>query len=168
MRCTVAKTTGQVAGNPSARAVIIGYGSDLRGDDALGPIVARTLEPMLADRDDVLIEICQGLTPDLALLIAEATIVVFVDCSAEGPVGEIVRQTVEPIAKSDLSMVHFLDPPALLTWTASLYGRAPQAVVLTVAGESFDISEELTPIVAATVPDLVDQVMSIIGEVCCA
>jgi len=164
----VASVDRHVAKTGTPRVVIIGFGSDLRGDDALGPMVARELEPLLVSRDDVRLETCQGLTPDLALLIADAQTVIFVDCSADGPVGEVIRQEIEPIAKSDMSMVHFLDPAALLTWTQLLYGRAPEAMALTVPGQTFEISETLSPPVAAAVPKLIDQVMSIVGEVCCA
>ncbi len=41
--------------NPSARVAVIGVGNELRGDDALGALIACALQPRLEDRQDVLV-----------------------------------------------------------------------------------------------------------------
>ncbi len=142
---------------------VIGFGSTLRGDDAFGPMVAERL----ADRmvcDDVRIDICQGLTPDLALPLARAEAAIFIDCSADGVVGELVQRRIEPCESKAMSMVHFLDPEALLAWSLKLYGRAPITHVLTTAGATFDIAEELSPRVRRVVSEAVAAAESLIGQ----
>lgn len=142
--------------------LIIGYGSELRGDDALGPRVAAELAQRLEGDPAVRVLARPSLTPELAADLAEADRAIFIDCAATGPVGRVVRRRVEPRDDASASMVHFLDPPALLHWTRRLFGRCPEAVVLTAAGQSFDIAEALTPPLAAAVPRLVDRA---VGEV---
>lgn len=151
-----------MAENP-ASVVIIGYGNDLRGDDALGPMAAARLEAMLEGQQWVRVETCQGLTPDLAAVIVDANLAIFVDCAATGPAGEMVEREIVPADDAQLSMVHFLDPTALLTWTQKLYGRRPRAVALTVVGECFDISDQLTARVESALAGLVDRAIELAG-----
>jgi hydrogenase maturation protease len=142
---------------------VIGYGSTLRGDDAFGPIVAERLMERIVE-DDVRIDICQGLTPDLALPLAQADVAIFIDCSAAGVVGELVQRRVEPSESKAMSMVHFLDPEALLAWSMKLYGRVPVAHVLTTAGATFDIAEQLSPRVRLVVSEATAAAERLIGQ----
>lgn len=137
--------------------VIIGFGNDLRGDDALGPMAGAFLQNLYEGRENIEVLIRTSLTPELAGVIAEAELVVFVDCAAEGPVG-VVRQQQITIESTEQSMVHFLTPAALLAWTHQLFGRVPEAWTYSVAGLSFDISEALTPPLQAALPKLQQQV----------
>lgn len=140
--------------------LIIGFGNDLRGDDALGPMAARRLMQKFDSDPNVRFEICQGLTPDLALPISEARRVIFIDCAATGEPGELVHRRIEARADGDMSMVHFLDPDALLSWTRRLYGQCPDAEIFSVGGASFDISETLSPPVAEALPRLMEWVIA--------
>jgi len=160
--------TDPLIGAPVRGVVLIGFGADLRGDDALGPIVGRQLAERFDGVDGVTVELCQGLTPDLAAILKAAELAVFIDCSAELGPGEFEERPIGPDADASLSMVHFLDPPALLTWTARLYGRAPRGVLLSVGGESFEISERLSPRVAAHVPRLIERAVASVDEVLAA
>lgn len=142
--------------------LIIGYGSDLRGDDALGPMAACQLAGELAD-DQVRVLSCPSLTPELAAEMAMMDLVIFIDCSQDGPRGQVIQRPVAPRG-AGASMVHFLDPPALLGWARELYGSEPRAILLTIAGESFDISQRLSPSVEAAMPRLLDRVRRIVDE----
>ncbi len=49
-------------------------------------------------------------------------------------------------------LAYSLSPPALLLFAEQLYGRAPKAVVLSIAGERFGIGEALSPVVRRALP----------------
>ncbi|MCC6581772.1 MAG: hydrogenase maturation protease [Phycisphaeraceae bacterium] len=142
--------------------LIIGYGSTLRGDDALGPMVAERLEEMLGDC--VTVEIRQSLTPELTMDISQAELVLFIDCSVEGKPGTVRCRRVTAGGESNLAMVHFLDPSGMMTWTKKLYGGTPRAYTLSATGATFDFGEELSPAVAEAMPKLIDKALSLIEK----
>lgn len=149
------------------KVLIIGYGSGIRGDDALGPRTAEMLSHIAGDRfdgDPVTVLSRASLTPELAADLAEASLVIFIDCAATGVVGELVEREVAATDDSTVAMVHFLDPSGLLYWARSLFGRAPRAVTLSVAGASFEISDELSPPLAAALPGLVERAIALSSE----
>lgn len=61
-------------------------------------------------------------------------------------------------------MVHFLDPPALLHWTALLFGATPRGYTLSIPSASFDIAEDLSPPVKAAIPDLLAAAQQLIAD----
>lgn len=143
------------------KALVIGYGSELRGDDRLGPLAARQLAAQTDDPDVRILE-RPSLTPELASDLAEAAFAIFIDCSQEGPPGVIV---VSPLTAPDphsVALVHFLDPPALIGWTRLLYGRAPQAVTVSVAGTTFEFGDRLSAGLEAVLPQVVERVASLL------
>lgn len=142
--------------------LIIGFGSGIRGDDSLGPRAADILAARLAGDPTVTVLSRPSLTPELAPTVAESSLVIFIDCAADGPIGQVIRQPVTPASDSTVSMVHFLDPAGLLYWAKRLYGHAPRAVALSVAGESFAISDNLTPSAAAALTELVDTALTLV------
>ena len=141
--------------------LVIGYGSELRGDDALGPIAAWHVEQQLDGDPSIVVLVRPSLTPELAADLAAADRVVFIDCAQDGPIGQVIEQAIAPRDDASMSMVHFLDPPALLQWTRQLYGRCPEAVMLSVAGQSFEIAEELSPAAKRALPQLVARAIAI-------
>ncbi len=143
--------------------LIIGFGSGIRGDDSLGPRAAELLDRRI-NEPDVHVLSRPSLTPELAAEVAKATLVIFIDCAAHGEKGKIVRKYIEPADDSTVSMVHFLDPPALLHWSRLLYGTAPRAVTLSVAGESFEVGDELSVSASEALPRLVDEAVSIVKQ----
>ena len=155
MRCDVT--------HEPAHTLVLGCGNDLRGDDALGPMVIDRVASLLADRDDVTVEVCCGLTPELADTLSRVDRLIFVDCAAQGDPGVVQRTALMPQRNADIACVHLLDLPALLTWTQHLFGRAPSAIAFSVAGERFELSESLSPRVAAAMPELVDAVLAELG-----
>jgi Ni,Fe-hydrogenase maturation factor len=44
-----------------------------------------------------------------------------------------------------------------------LYGRRPQAIVITVTALSFEFGDTLSPVVAAALPKVVEQVLKWVG-----
>ena len=84
--------------------------------------------------------------------------VVFIDARRDGTPGEVRCEEVVPSAGSN-PLAHSLSPQALLLYSQQLYGRAPQAVVLSIAGERFGMGEELSPVVRRALPRAVRDVL---------
>jgi Ni,Fe-hydrogenase maturation factor len=136
--------------------VVIGYGNDLRGDDAVGPLAAAAVAKW--DAPGVWALAVHQLTPELAASLAAADLAIFVDARAPAsaprpgrpspplPPGEsglggegeemILVHPLEPTAV-DAAIGHTGDPGALLALTKALYGRYPVAWSITVPARSF-------------------------------
>jgi len=123
-----------------SKALVIGYGNTLRRDDGVGPFVAGLLKPS----PGLHVITRHQLTPELAEPVSQADLVIFVDARADRTAGEIVM---EPVPPRDSTLIHQLGPGALLQWSLKLYGRTPEAILIGIGGESFDLGEGLTPAV---------------------
>lgn len=134
--------------------VVIGYGNSLREDDGFGPIVIERLSQRIVDPRLELIA-PTTLTPELAATLANTVTVIFVDACATMEPGTVERRVIVSDADADVSLVHFLNPEALLVWTERLYGHAPEAELWLVGTESTGLSEHLTTRVAARVEEFV-------------
>jgi hydrogenase maturation protease len=122
--------------------VIIGYGNELRGDDGIGPRVAVAM--LARGWPGVRALAVPQLTPELAEVLAGARLAIFVD-AAWSRDGEAVSATpVEPAA-ADSPLTHLGAPGELLRLAQAVYGRAPEAWLVTVAGEEFGLTDRLSP-----------------------
>jgi hydrogenase maturation protease len=139
------------------RTLIIGYGNPLRSDDAFGWHASRLLATVLADRNVEVIT-CHQLTPELAEQLSRCRRAVFIDADAEGKPGEIHRRAVGPLAPKTSSFTHTCTPSGLLASAKQLYGRRPRAIVITVSALSFEFADALSPVVAAALPKVVEEV----------
>mgnify|MGYP001557216124 CR=1 FL=1 len=91
------------------RVIVVGYGSPIRGDDAIGPLVAdRLIDEIESDR--VTVYSRHILTAELVAEVADASLVIFLDAAAEGSPGEVRWRPVGPDPDATISMAHFLDP----------------------------------------------------------
>jgi hydrogenase maturation protease len=136
---------------------IICYGNPLRGDDGLGWHAAERLRAAIRDPRVEILAMHQ-LTPELMEAISRADRVIFIDACA-GPVpGEIQERTVEPEA-GGAAFTHHITPAALMAGAKALYGRAPQATLVTVTGADFSLSDELSPAVSSAVDALVQLIL---------
>lgn len=110
---------------------LIGYGNPGRGDDGLGPAFAARV----GDVPGLSVSTDYQLTVDHALLVAEAEQVVFVDasisCDTSFSFGPIERSETGDVSS------HSLAPGAVLALSATLFGTAPEAYVLGIAGYEF-------------------------------
>ena len=125
------------------RWLVLGYGNELRSDDAVGPLIARAVaawgDPDVDARD------LHQLTPEFAEPISRAAVVVFVDAvlaSADVPA------TMVPLsADAELQPDgHLSSPEGLLAMAGQLYGRRPQAWLLKVPVQSLEFGETLSPL----------------------
>ncbi|MCU0483128.1 MAG: hydrogenase maturation protease [Chloroflexi bacterium] len=151
-----------------SRALVIGYGADLRSDDGAGPRAADLLaaDPRLAGAD-VLAR--HQLTPELALDMSRASIVVLVDASATGSPGEVTIRPIEPAGEGDTGggpgpSSHHVGPAELLALARELYRAAPPAFVVSVGAADLGPGEVLSAEVTAALPAVVDAVAGLVGD----
>jgi hydrogenase maturation protease len=140
----------------SGRLLIIGYGNPLRGDDGVGWQIADPLARLAGDSATVFV--VHQLTPELAEPISSADLVVFIDACYEGQPGTWTCETIRPDPNPSHRFSHYFTPANLLSYTYAVFGVSPKALLVSVAGSSFDYSQGLSPTVAAIVPEIVASV----------
>ena len=162
------------------RAVlVVGYGSSLRRDDAVGQRVAEELRrrsgsvPALGGAKFV---VAECLTPELAEDLAGSGFAILADAAFDGrPAGtvtvalfSVALPAVAPPAVAPQAVApqaggggggqagggcwEDLTPMTLLALARDLYGRAPDAVVVSVGVEATSVGEGLSAAVEAAVP----------------
>jgi len=139
------------------KTLIIGYGNPLRSDDGFGWHASRLLARELAGQDAEVIT-CHQLTPELAEPLSQSRRAVFIDADTEGDAGDLHRRDVHPQGPTSSAFTHSCSPSGLLASAQGLYGRRPQAVIITVTAQSFAFGDSLSPVVSAVLPEVVDQV----------
>lgn len=145
------------------RAVVIGYGSPIRGDDALGPLLADRLEAQGVPAG-VQVVSRHVLTAELVPAIAAADLVIFLDAAVDGAPGQIREMPLRPDAGAVSTMAHFLDPRELLAWAEVLYRSRPEAWLVSVAGASFDYGlYDLSPAVARAIDPMLERVRRLLA-----
>jgi hydrogenase maturation protease len=147
------------------RALVLTCGNPQRGDDAAAEHVAKALLAGLCDVNTK-VRCAQQWLPEMAEAISEVGLVVFVDASAKLQPGEVRTQALEPGAVSTQSFTHSMNPGTLLALAKQLYGNAPvSAYLVTIGGESFELSEHLTDTVRHAIPVALDQVKALLSGV---
>lgn len=146
------------------KVLVIGYGSPIRGDDALGPLAAdRLAERSLPKGVSVIAR--HVLTAELVADIADHDAVIFLDAGADLAPGEIRCQPLLPDASGISAMAHFLDPRELLAWCETLHGQAPDSYLVTGGGASFDYAGyALTPAAQDAVDRMLLEVDRLLSE----
>jgi hydrogenase maturation protease len=119
--------------------LVIGYGNTLRGDDGIGPAVAEAVAGL--GLPGVRILVVHQLTPELAAVLADVRLAVFVDAGLGG----------DPLTATPLTadaagpvMTHAADPRGLLALARAVYGRAPEAWLVTATGTDFWFGDGLS------------------------
>lgn len=143
-----------------APALVIGYGNPLRGDDGVGPEVARRLEGTAGVR----VVTAFQLLPEHAAEIAEASAVVLVDAALDVPAGEIRSRRLQPSSGTrGLPDLHDLSPEGLLALARELAGAEAPAFIVTVGVGDVGLGEGLSPEVEAAVGRAADAVLELLG-----
>jgi hydrogenase maturation protease len=145
------------------RALVIGYGNELRADDGAGVVVARRLAetPYIADLQ-VLVR--HQLTPELAVEVAAAGTVVLVDASAELPAGEVAVRQLSPSAEpGGSSSSHHMGPDAILALGRELYGGDARGWLVSIGVGSLDLGGPLSPAVEAALPMAVTRIREVLA-----
>lgn len=143
-------------------ALVIGYGNALRSDDGVGWHAA---ELMSADPRLERVQVLQRhqLTPELALDVSVAAVVVLVDASSTAPAATVTVTRVDPADGGGSPWSHMLVPATLVALADELYGRAPDVYVVSIGVASFDVGDSLSPEVAGAMPLIVDTVVELLG-----
>jgi hydrogenase maturation protease len=134
--------------------LIIGYENMLRGDDAVGCRAAYQLEQFFRDDPEVNVIASQQLTPEMAEDVAGSDFVLFLDAAMGEKPGTLRRTPIAP-QPGPSGFTHQLTPGALLSAAEQLYGDVPQAMSITLAGWSFDLSNRLSPGAGRRFPEMI-------------
>ena len=126
----------------------LALGNPLRRDDGAGGALARGLAALLPGLE--VLEAAE-LLPEHAEAISRAEAVLFLDAAASGPPGEVRGEPLAPRA-ARTAFLHALLPEEVLGLARALYGRAPPAALVTVAGRDFTFGHGLSPEVEAALP----------------
>jgi len=145
-----------------SRKLVIGYGNPLRGDDRLGWEVAGRLAASIAD-DSVAIMAVHQLTPELAEPVSQAEVVIFVDASYEGKPGTWRCDEVEPAPATTDPLGHHFSISGLLAYARVVFSSKPEAFVISVAAESFECRDALSPAVELALPQIVRYILDKMG-----
>src|ERR1035437_2579675 len=121
-----------------AGLLVIGYGNTLRSDDGVGPKVADAVAALALIGVRALA--CPLLTPELADPVSQARVAVFVDSAVGAPL-EVRLRKLAPADTSQI-MAHAASPATLLALARDVFGRAPEAWLLTIPAEHIGIGEE--------------------------
>lgn len=148
---------------PSQRTLVIGLGSTLRGDDALGRIAAEQLRQRVDPRRVRVIDQIAP-TPELAAEVANASLAIFLDASVDGPPEQILTRRLEAGA-ADTASAHQLSAPDVLALARRLYNRAAQAYAITFRAHTLDFADHrLSPAAEQACEAIVVETLAIINR----
>jgi len=136
------------SGGTPAPVLVLAVGNPSRGDDAIGPELAARLEAAALPGVEVIVDF--QLQVEHALDLAGRERVVFVDAGTGTPAPfELTRLAA---AAEFLHTSHALPPAAVLATYRRVTGdEPPEAWLLCVSGESFELGESLSGGAAANV-----------------
>lgn len=139
--------------------LVIGYGSLLRRDDALGPCIA---EHFAKEYPDAAVLLVPLLCPELAEPVAAVDLAIFVDArEADGELG-VMSQELEPAPSSAPWLGHISDPRAILALARAVYGRCPRAFLLTAPLTESDVGFGLSEAAEELVPQAIRALVRLI------
>ncbi len=141
--------------------LVIGYGSLLHSDDAVGQMVADTVSAW--HLPGIISVATTQLTPELAEPVSQAGEVFFVDAAIKPIKPHKPRRSfglirLQPARDGYELSRHFGDPRALLALAQLLYGRCPKAWLITIPGQNFELGEALSPETARGMAQALDHI----------
>lgn len=118
--------------------IIIGYGNNLRGEDAFGLDVADYLQTLNLPNTKI-IKTFQ-LTPELTLEIQDAKKIIFVDAALGSPHYAIAC----PLKVDNNGFTHHVSPHMIISMLNTLYDSFPEYFVYSILTNAFDKIENKT------------------------
>jgi hydrogenase maturation protease len=143
--------------------LIIGYGSALRGDDAVGLHAARELDSQFHGDPEVEVISCHQLTPEMADDISRSELVIFLDASCKGKPGT-VRCAPISLENGPCGFSHQLEPASLIAAAEQLYGEVPKAFSITLTGWSFEMGSKLSRDAQVQLPELIQRTREVVAS----
>lgn len=125
----------------------------------MGPRVAETVATWRLDNVEAIER--HQLTPELAEPISRAARVIFVDAAVNQPDDAVRVAALAPAAGQQV-LYHTASPAALLGLAESLFGRAPEAWLVTIPVTEVGIGEHLSPQAQRGVAEALDQVRKLV------
>ena len=98
---------------------------------------------------------CRQLTPELAERFAAAARVVLIDAAAGREAGGVSVIPLRPAPAPVSTLGHHVEPSQLLRMAQRLYGRSPEAYLVTVGASSLALGEGLSAPVTAALPEVI-------------
>ncbi len=124
------------------RILVIGYGNELRGDDAAGRFLAQRIATWRLPGVRVLS--VRQLTPELAAEVPGGALVLFADAIEAGDSETAPR--IRPVTPSgESSRSHHCGPAEILSLAERLYGEVALGAVVSIPGEQFGWGRRLSP-----------------------
>lgn len=150
---TTLRPSPQPTVEPAPKAVhqssflVVGYGNELRGDEAAGLIVGETVASWALPFTNAVA--VRQLTDKLALEVAAADYVIFVTACGNNSSSRTLQLTpleqgTQTFQELSLKGIHSCNPLSLLNLAQSAHGRKPQAWFLQVPIESVDNERQLS------------------------
>jgi hydrogenase maturation protease len=146
-----------------SKILVIGYGNTLRRDDGLGKVAVQRIESLVQDHE-VKFMVVHQMGIELAEDLRDADLAIFIDAHVGDEPGMLKETKVIPDNAAPESFSHHLSPGVLLGCVEALYNTHPETVVFSIAADSFDYGEGLSPSVEATLPVLIDKVLARIAK----
>lgn len=143
---------------------VIAYGNPDRRDDGCGWHVAEKLRSSLPENTGTTIRTLHQLDPVLAEELGDAREVIFVDATVEELANGSQWERVMPETGLLPLMTHHLRPSFLLGLALSVWGRCPEAWLVTVGGQDFELGEGLSPEVEKRVEKVAREIISFAAE----
>jgi hydrogenase maturation protease len=139
--------------------LVIGYGNTLRRDDGLGQVAVQRIESLVQGQD-VKVMVRHQMGIELAEDLRDADLAIFIDAHMGDEPGTLKETEVVPENAVPGSFSHHLSPGVLLGCVEALYNTHPETVVYSIAADSFEYGECLSPSVEATLPVLINKVLA--------
>lgn len=137
--------------------LVIGYGNTLRCDDGVGQKIATKVAeweiPGLRS-----LAVFQ-LTPELAVDLVEADLVIFVDAVIQSEIEVRKLQLSQP---RQPILGHSSDPYTLLALTKNLYNHLPEAYWILVPGVNFEFGETFSEVTEAAMNKAYQEIQKLI------
>lgn len=144
----------------SVATIVLGVGNPICGNDAVGLHVVRALRERIQDADVTVEEVMTGGLPLVERLVGYDRAVIIDSIHAdEADEGDIRRLTPNAFMAMSDAHPHGVDFGTALSYLKKISDEVPDIVVIGVVIGQCELSEELSPAVAAAVPRAVDLVL---------
>ena len=141
--------------------LVIGYGNTLRSDDGAGQRVAEKIAQWKLPQVQSLA--VHQLTPELAVNISEANVVIFIDAVATNSKNPTLYQIKEIYPEDDnISCGHSFNPSSLLSYTQILYSKVITAYWVLIPAVNFDFGEEFSSLTQQGIDTALKQIKKLI------
>ena len=155
-----------------ADTLVIGYGNADRQDDGVGWHILKNLAervgqqvpedpgaPIEIENETVDLIFLLQIIPELAEMISHYKRVCFVDAHTADISEEISWIKLHPEYERS-PLTHHMSPKTVLSISAIIYGSAPEAILVSVRGFSFEFSQALSPQTATLSQEAVEKIWS--------